>query len=147
MDNETHQLIGRHVSVDMGAEGVYVGELLELTGSPWCGRVRITGVVTPARHFDQSGIGRRGHRPGEFLAAAEKAVAPTKERGHATYLEALQAQLGRNIGSHSGFMVSTHPWVLEAFARALRVAMLAEERRIASGKWQPALVEAELLVG
>jgi hypothetical protein len=147
MEDKSHQLIGHRVSISMGADGVYVGEILELTGSPWTGRVRITGVTSPARHFENGIVCRRGYRPGEFVTAPSKAISPAKDCGHPSYLEALQAQLGLVMGSHSGYMTSTHPWVPEALARGLRAAMIAEHRRLETGNWYLASVETELSVG
>jgi hypothetical protein len=129
-------LVGRRVRVDLGADGVYVGELLELANATWRGRVRITGVVSPARHILDGAAARRGHRPDEFVEAAEAHLTETVETGHATYLAALQAEAGRHIGSHSGYQTSQSSWVNEALAGVLRVAYRAEERRLVTGQWR-----------
>jgi hypothetical protein len=133
---DVQELVGRRVKVDLGADGVYVGELLELTGSMWQGRVRVTGVLAPAQHLVPGGALRRGYRPGEFIDAGEARLAPTAEPGHETYLAALQAAASRQLGSHSGYQTSPHGWVNEALARALRTAHLAEEHRLATGNWR-----------
>lgn len=129
------ELVGRRVKADLGADGVYVGELLELPGTAWQGRVRITGVIAPAR-CQVSGRERRGHRPGEFVEVGQARLAPTSETGHETYLAALQAAAGRQLGSHSGSQTSQHGWVFESLARALRAAYLAEEHRVLTGNWR-----------
>ncbi|KVP65635.1 hypothetical protein WJ96_04510 [Burkholderia ubonensis] len=134
--NEAQKLIGRNVRVWLGAEGVYVGELLELTGSPWRGRVRVTGVLEPAQHLDHGVVCRRGHRPGEFIDVSHATVCPAKKSGHSSYLSAVQAQLNLHMGSHSGYQTSRHAWVNEAFGRALRAVLVAEERRVATGQWR-----------
>jgi hypothetical protein len=134
--NEAQKLVGRRVCVGMGADGVYVGELLELQGSPWRGRVRITGVLSPARHLANGAVCRRGYRPGEFVDAGQGTVAPTHEAGKATYLEAVSAELNQHKGSHSGYQTSTHPWVGDAFGRAFCAVVVAEEHRLATGQWR-----------
>lgn len=141
-------VVGRRVRVDLGAEGVYIGELLELlelSNAGWRGRVRITGVVSPAQHLVQGAAARRGHRPDEFVDAAEGQLAPTTETGYSTYLAALQAEANRHIGSHSGYQTTSSGWVNEAVARVLRIAHRAEERRLATGQWR--LVPEEALAG
>lgn len=140
-ENEAQKLVGRRVRVALGADGVYVGELLELAGTPWRGRVRVTGVLEPARHLDRGGVCRRGHRPGEFVDVSHATVGPAEKPGRATYLEAVQAQLNFHVGSHSSYQTSPHPWVNDAFGRALRAVHAAETRRLATGQWR--LVPAE----
>jgi len=139
--SDIQTLVGRRVRIDLGADGTYVGELLELSGSPWRGRARITGVLTPAQHLVQGNLGRRGHRPGEFVDVAHAVLASATELGHATYLEAIQAEYNRRLGSHSGAQTSLHAWALAALGRALRAAHIAEERRVATGAWR--LVQAQ----
>jgi hypothetical protein len=135
--SEAHNLVGHRVRVGMGADGIYVGEFLELQGShPWHGRVRITGVLRPAQYFNAGSECRRGYRPGEFLDVGNGVVDPTIEAGHGTYLEALSAELGQYVGSHSGYQTSQYPWVSEAMGRALSAAMEAETHRLATGQWR-----------
>lgn len=136
-------LVGRRVRMDLGAEGVYVGELLELPVNDWRGRVRITGVLAPAQHLAQGQLARRGHRPGEFIDAKQTTLAPATESGHPTYLAALQAEASRRLGSHSGFQTSQHPWVEDALAGALCAAHIAEERRVATGAWRLVPADAD----
>lgn len=133
---EFRTLVGRRVRVDLGADGVYVGELLELPNTAWRGRVRITGVVAPAQHLVQGAAARRGHRPEEFVDAAEAQLSPTSETGYTTYLAALQAEANRQVGSHAGFQTSQSGWVPDALARVLRMAYRAEERRLVTGQWR-----------
>ncbi|WP_157639952.1 hypothetical protein [Burkholderia ubonensis] len=134
--SEAHKLIGRRVRVCLGPDGLYVGELLEITGSPWRGRVRITGVLEPAQHLDQGIACRRGYRPGEFVDVSHATVRPAMTSGHSTYLAAVQAQLNFHLGSHSGYQTSSHDWVNEAFGRTLRAVMVAEELRVRTGQWR-----------
>lgn len=133
--HDVRELSGLRVKADLGVDGVYVGELLELAGTAWQGRVRITGVILPAQALGAGGA-RRGHRPGEFVEVGPARVAPTSATGHATYLVALQAHAGRQLGSHSGAATSPHSWVFSALARALRAAHLAEEHRVSTGNWR-----------
>lgn len=132
---DVQELVGRRVKADLGADGVYVGELLELTGTAWQGRMRITGVISPAQHQAPAGA-RRGHRPGEFVEVGHARLEPTTETGHDSYLAALTADAGRKLGSHSGRQTSPHGWVYDALARALRAAYLAEEHRVLTGNWR-----------
>ena len=132
---DVQELVGRRVKADLGADGVYVGELLELTGTTWQGRMRITGVIAPAQHQAPGGV-RRGHRPGEFVEVGQTRLVPTGETGHETYLAALAADAGRKLGSHSGRQASPHGWVFDALARSLRAAHLAEEHRLLTGNWR-----------
>ena len=129
-------LMGRRVRVDLGAEGIYVGEMLELGGSAWRGRVRITGVASPARHLVAGQVARRGHRPGEFVEASEAQLTQAADAGHATYLAALEAEVNRWVGSHSGHQTSPQAWTGSAMLGALRAAHLAESRRLVSGNWR-----------
>lgn len=140
---DIQELMGRRVRVDLGADGIYVGEMLELGGSAWRGRVRITGVLSPAQHLVSGAVARRGHRPGEFVAALDTQLAPTVEIGHATYLTALEAEANRWAGSHSGHQNSPNAWAGTAMLGALRAAHQAESRRLVSGNWR--LVPAEAL--
>ncbi len=81
---EAEQLIGKQVRVWTAANGVYVGTLEVVSGSPWRGMVSITGVVEPAHHFDHGTICRRGFRPGEVLEAGGACIKETTESGHPT---------------------------------------------------------------
>lgn len=134
--NDVQQLIGRRVRVGLGPEGAYVGELLELAGTPWCGRVRVTGVIVPARHYENGVVCRRGYRPGEFIDAGRGTVSSATEMGYSSYLDAVSARLNHHVGSHSGYPTSPYPWVPEAFGRALRAVMVAEEHRVRTGQWR-----------
>jgi hypothetical protein len=142
-NNETQKLTGRRMRIETGADGVYVGELLELEGSlQWRGRVRITGVLSPARHYEHSAVCRRGFRPGEFLDTTQGTVSETDEAGYSTYMDAVSAQLNRFVGSHSGYPTSQYPWVGEVFGQALGAVMQAESRRLATGQWNLLVDEA-----
>lgn len=136
-------LMGRRVRIALGADGTYVGEMLELGESAWRGRVRITGVVSPAQHLGSSPVARRGHRPGEFVEASDAQLVQTAEIGHATYLAALEAEVNRWVGSHSGHQTSPDAWAGTAMLGALRAAHQAERRRLVSGNWR--LVPADAL--
>lgn len=145
-DNAAQGMVGRKVCIGLGADGAYVGELLELSGAnPWRGRVRITGVLKPALHLVGGLICRRGHRPGDFIEVAHANVSPARARGHGTYLEAVQAQMNELFGSHSGYQTSQTPWFHEAMGRALRAVHVAESRRLATGQWK--LVPEEGVAG
>lgn len=133
---DIQELMGRRVRIDLGADGIYVGEMLELGGSAWRGRVRITGVVSPARHLVCGTVARRGHRPDEFVEASDTQLAPAGEPGHATYLAALEAEVNRWVGSHSGHQTSPQAWAGTAMLGALRAAHQAESRRLVSGSWR-----------
>lgn len=132
---EAQKLVGRRVRIGMGAEGVYVGVLLDLEGNPWRGRIRVTGVLEPAQHLQDGMVCRRGYRPGEYLAPDAGTVTPTQEVGYRSYVDAVSARLNQHIGSHSGYPTSQHPWVAERFAGALREVLVAETARLQTGRW------------
>ena len=70
-------------------------------------------------------------------------VHPAENPGRPTYLEAVQAQLNFHVGSHSGYQTCPHPWVNDAFGRALRAVHVAEARRVATGQWRLVPEEGE----
>lgn len=89
------KLIGSRVKVWTAMNGEYVGTLEEVFGSPWRGKVRITGVIKPAVVYDLTRRltnQRRGFRPGDVVEAGNSSITPTDLEG-ATYLEALRQEL------------------------------------------------------
>ena len=62
--------IGKPVLVRSMVQGTYTGILLSVEGSPWRGRVQVTGLIKPAVHYEQvKGLTRRGYRVGETMEA------------------------------------------------------------------------------
>ena len=134
---EAKQFIGREVYVDLGAEGAYVGTLMEVARNPWRSRVCVTGIEAPAQHFDfdTGGLCRRGYRVGEFVEAAGPAVGVARATSYPTYKQALQAALSRQLGSHALPSNQDAPWVAEALSKGWTAALAAEERREKTGRW------------
>lgn len=132
MTDNAIKLTERRVRINLGAAGDYVGERLELSNGDWNGRIRITGVLAPARCLPNV---VRGFRPGEFIDASAGQLGYAPGPGYSTYLVALQVQVNRYMGSHSGYTTSPHNWVSDAVCRAVRAVMLAEVRRLATGHW------------
>lgn len=83
-------LIGTRVEAWTAANGIYVGTLVEVRGSPWRGTVEIDGVLRPADFEYGRPRPRRGFRPGERLEVGGINIRPTTERG-ISYLSALVA--------------------------------------------------------
>ncbi len=136
---EAEKLVGQSVRVWVGADGEYVGTLLSVSdGAQWGVRIKVTGVLQPARHFDQGVLSRRGWREGEVCATRWqpqfRLSAEAAPRG-TSYLAALQQQLSRQVSTHAGILGASCTWLQEALANAARAVMLAEERRIRTGVW------------
>lgn len=131
-------VVGRHVKVNLGADGIYIGELLEVPQAHWHGRVRITGVLSPAQYVGDGVKPRRGLRPGEFVVAREYQLSETTAIGHETYLGALKAAVNQQVGSHAGIQGSVSAWVGTALARAFISAYHSEELRLRTGTWRVA---------
>ncbi|TAL72869.1 MAG: hypothetical protein EPN79_02175 [Burkholderiaceae bacterium] len=92
---EAQEFLGRMVSAWTAANGTYVGTLIEVVaakGRPWRGRVRITGVLTIACHWEIgcSGPIRKGFRPDDEIEVGGLNIKPCEHEG-TTYLAALEA--------------------------------------------------------
>jgi hypothetical protein len=91
---EAEKLVGQPVSAWTAMNGVYVGPLISIFGSPWRGRVAITGVVQPAAiELSRGDRQRRGFRPGGEIEVGGSSIQPVEAgfTGYATYLDALVA--------------------------------------------------------
>ena len=86
------KLIGTQVSAWTAANGEYVGELIEVFGGRWRGKVRITGVIKCATHCENGAPCRRGFRPGETIEVGGANIKPTTTTG-TTYREALEREI------------------------------------------------------
>jgi len=90
---DAKNLIGTQVRAWTAMNGYYVGELVEIFGSPWRGKVRITGVLKPAAFETARGNRqRRGMRPGDEIEVGGTNIAPIDAPG-TSYLEALVEEL------------------------------------------------------
>lgn len=90
---EAEALVGSRVSAWTSANGCYVGTLIEVYGSPWRGKVRITGTTKVAVPFEAGrATQRRGFREGDVIEVGGSNVKPTDEEG-VTYLQALRGEL------------------------------------------------------
>lgn len=94
--NEANNLIGQQVEAWTAANGIYVGEFVEMLtprGRPWRAKVRITGVLSVADcEYARAGRQRMGFRIGDTIEVGNSSIRPTTETG-VTYLEALQNRL------------------------------------------------------
>lgn len=99
---EAQALIDQRVSAWTASSGVYVGTLAEVIsekGRPWRGRVRITGVLEVACHWQIgcSGPIRKGFRPGDEIEVGGVNIKPTSVEG-TTYAAALEASIAKLRG-------------------------------------------------
>jgi len=91
---EAQLLVGKSVSAWTAMNGVYVGRLVSISGSPWRGTVAITGVVQPvAIELSRGDRQRKGFRPGDTIEVGGSSIQPVENDfvGHRTYLDALVA--------------------------------------------------------
>jgi hypothetical protein len=131
---EAQALIGSQVSAWTALNGVYVGTLESVFGSPWRASVKITGVLEPASHLQHGKVCRRGFRVGEQLEVGGSNIKATTAVGSLSYLEVLQVAITR----HRSVTVSPgnpHSWVHEAFAKAMETVVIAETKRLETGEW------------
>ena len=91
---EAELLVGKPVQAWTSANGIYVGELVEVIRSAkWRGKVRITGVLKVATPYEIGRLKqRRGFRPGDIIEVGGINIKPTDVTG-TTYLGALQTEL------------------------------------------------------
>ena len=133
---EAEALLGQPVRVWTASNGEYVGKLLELFGSPWRGRVCVTGILKPAQHFERGAIVRRGFRVGEVIEAGNTSIRPTAATGNQDYLVALAEELAWYEQTLSRNPGPKDLWWLEGGIRALRAVQRAEQRRLETGEWK-----------
>ena len=90
---DAKKLLGTQVRAWTSMNGQYVGELIEVFGSPWRGKVRISGVLQPAAvEYARGNRQRRGMRPGDEIEVGGTNVSPIDVPG-TSYLDALIANL------------------------------------------------------
>lgn len=95
---EATRLLGSKVRAWTAMNGIYVGTLEEVYGSPWRGVVLITGVIEPACAWSVDRVRpRRGFRPGDQMKVGGVNISPTDEVG-VTYVEALRRQKQKFAG-------------------------------------------------
>lgn len=133
---EAEALIGSKVRVWTAANGEYVGTLVEVFGSPWRGRVTITGILKPAQHFERSATVRRGFRVGEVIEGGNTSIRPTPAVGHPDYLAALAEELAWYEKTLNGNPGEKDLWWLHGGIKALKAIQRAEARRLATGDWR-----------
>lgn len=122
---EAQKLIGTRVRAWTAMNGVYVGELIEVFGRPWRGKVRVLATLEPAslveprlrRHQ------RRGFRPGDEIEVGGANISPTEAEG-GSYLEALERDAEQLRAWLSGPRVE---WWMESNLRH-REAQIAAEK-------------------
>ncbi len=129
-------LIRKPVRVWTAANGEYVGELLEVFRTPWRGKVRITGILAEAQHYERGGVCRRGFRVGELIEAGNSSIRPAAElTGETDYLIILDRAIAKCETGMQSAVSSKSSWVYPAFHKALLVARAAEVRRQETGVW------------
>lgn len=117
--------IGGAVEVWTAANGEYVGILESISGKPWRGTVRITGIVRPAQVFEwKRSHRRRGFRPGQLITAGGVNIKRTTQSG-VSYLEALRQEY-RLIESLKARHVTTEEAWIRPTLQALNAAIAAE---------------------
>jgi hypothetical protein len=131
---EAQALIGSRVSAWTAMNGVYVGTLYSVFGSPWRASVTITGILEPASHLQDGKVCRRGFRVGEKLEVGGSSIRPTSAEGLPSYLAVLEATIAKNR-SVTIVPGSRHAWVHEAFAKAMETVAIAERHRLQTGEW------------
>ncbi|WP_181186055.1 DUF2777 family protein [Alkalicoccus urumqiensis] len=94
---EAHTFLGRHVLINEGRSGSYVGTLLDIespAGSPWKGRVRIEGIVE-APDFNEllTGLEPLSYEKGEEVYLPGRAVQPWHDSFELSYRQSLGASL------------------------------------------------------
>ncbi len=94
---DAEKLIGSQVKAWTAMNGEYVGVLEEVFGSPWRARVRVSGVVKPACHFENGHVCRRGFRPGDTLEVGGVSIKPWEGAG-TSYADALVAAIAQAQG-------------------------------------------------
>lgn len=133
--SEAEDLVGQSVVAWTASNGIYVGELTQVRGSPWRGAVRITGVVEPAQHYERGGLCRRGFRPGELIEVGNSSIRLATEPGYPTYLAAIEARLAWHAAELAKYPDSRCSWLHEVMPRALEAAAAAERNRMECGIW------------
>ena len=127
---EAIKLIGSTVRAWTAMNGIYVGTLEEVYGSPWRGVVLITGVIEPACAWSVDRVRpRKGFRPGDRIKVGGVNISATAEPG-ATYAEALRRQQEKFAGYLSDTtMREKDKWWLPPTMKALEILIDQEAAR------------------
>jgi hypothetical protein len=127
---EAIKLICSQVQAWTAMNGIYVGTLEEVCGSPWRGVVLINGVIEPACAWSVDRVRpRRGFRPGDRIKVGGLNISPTDEQG-ITYAEALRRQKEKFAGFLSGTtMREKDKWWLPPTIKALEILIEQEAER------------------
>lgn len=127
-------LVGQSVRAWTAANGIYVGTLVSVSGSPWRGQVRVTGIIEPAQHFERGALCRRGFRYGETIEVGHSSITPCQDPGRIDYVDALIARKEklRAMAQHS----ARYSGLLFHCAWAIDIAIAAEHRRLAGEPWR-----------
>lgn len=132
-----HQTFG----IWTGLNGCYVGtleEVIQVPRKPWRAKLRITGVLGVAQHAHQGHACRRGFRPGETMEVGGINIKPltADEQARSTdYLTALQRARMAELAALARDPHSPYAWATHASAEGNRLALIAEERRLAGEPW------------
>lgn len=135
---EALHLVGLRVRAWTPANGVYIGIVEAIHGSPWRAGVRVTAVIEPAHHLEQGRLCRRGFRPGETLDVGGASIQPLSTcqvEGH-DYMGALLAQRQRCEAQARKAADGPNDWVWPAMMLALDAAVEAEARRLSGQPWE-----------
>jgi hypothetical protein len=126
--HEAKKLLGRTVKAWTAVNGVYVGRLvgIDTRRGKWRGFVLITGIISPACHFD--GTRRHGFRVGELIDVGGISINPAPGMlGKADYMDAVK--LERDAMSNYDPSKPKMGWVTGALSR-----FDAEIERLKKGK-------------
>lgn len=129
------QLMDKRVSVWTAANGVYVGVLKEVFGSPWRGKVLIDGVLELATHFENGAVCRRGFRPGETIEAGGSSIRPAEAAGQ-DYEAALVQAIAQHREQLARDPEGRYAWMHKGYADAQEVVLETERRRLHTGEWR-----------
>ena len=133
---QAEALIGHQVRAWTAANGVYVGTLEAISGSPWRGVIRITGILEVAQHLERGAPCRRGFRVGEVIEVGHSSIEATNEAGQADYLAVLRSTHAACLERARTAPAGPHSWVHAATAQALGHVIEAEMRRLAGEPWR-----------
>lgn len=133
---EALKLIGHLVTAWTAANGQYVGELVEvLNMRPWRAKVRVTGVLSSATHYERGAVCRRGFREGELLEVGNSSVKPADGVTGTDYLTALRKAQADSQMWFDKNPTGQYAWAHKGTADALLLAIAAEEHRLLTGEW------------
>lgn len=134
---DAEALVDRAVHAWTAMNGRYVGILEVVHGSPWRGRVRITGVVEVAQHLHKGQPCRRGFRAGETIEVGGASIRPAThdETASGSYREVLRRTRAQWEARSAAATGGRTDWLPPQLVAALDAVIAAELRRLAGEPW------------